>query len=34
MSRHHVIDSSPSTIHWGVFDPTLKPVKTVQSGDP
>ena len=33
MSRHHVIDSSPSTIHWGVFDPTLKPVKTVQSGD-
>jgi acetamidase/formamidase len=33
MSRHHVIDSSPETIHWGVFDPGLKPVITVQSGD-
>ena len=33
MSRHHVIDSSPETVHWGVFDPNLKPVVTVQSGD-
>lgn len=33
MSRHHVIDSSPETVHWGVFDPNLKPVLTVQSGD-
>ncbi len=33
MSRHHVIESSPSTVHWGVFDPGLKPVMTVQSGD-
>ncbi len=33
MSRHHVIESSPSTVHWGVFDPALKPLITVQSGD-
>jgi len=33
MSRHHVVESSPETIHWGVFDPALKPVLTVQSGD-
>jgi acetamidase/formamidase len=33
MSRHHVVDSSPETIHWGVFDPGLKPVVTVKSGD-
>jgi len=33
MTRHHVLDSSPETIHWGVFDPALKPVLTVRSGD-
>ena len=33
MSRHHVLDSSPETIHWGVFDPGLKPVLAVRSGD-
>jgi acetamidase/formamidase len=33
MSRHHVLDSSPETIHWGVFDPGLRPVLTVRSGD-
>jgi len=33
MSRHHVIESSPSTVHWGVFDPALEPLITVQSGD-
>jgi acetamidase/formamidase len=33
MSRHHVVDSSPETVHWGVFDPALRPVLTVNSGD-
>ena len=33
MTRHHVLDSSPETIHWGIFDPGLKPVLTVRSGD-
>lgn len=33
MSRHHVVDSSPETVHWGVFDPALRPVLTVESGD-
>ena len=33
MSRHHVVDSSPDTVHWGVFDPALRPVLTVESGD-
>ena len=33
MSRHHVVEASPETVHWGVFDPSLRPVLTVESGD-
>ena len=33
MSRHHVVESGPDTVHWGVFDPALRPVLTVDSGD-
>ena len=33
MSRHHVVEASPETIHWGVFDPSLRPILTVESGD-
>ena len=33
MSRHHVVEASPDTIHWGVFDPSLRPILTVESGD-
>ena len=30
---HHHLKSSPETCHWGIFDATLPPVLTVQSGD-
>ena len=33
MSQHHVLPASPETCHWGFFDPALKPVLTVASGD-
>ena len=33
MSRHHVVESTPETIHWGFFDAGLKPVLTARSGD-
>jgi acetamidase/formamidase len=33
MTRHHVLESTPETVHWGVFDPALRPVLTVESGD-
>lgn len=33
MSRHHVIDSSPTTIHWGFFDAALRPIAQIASGD-
>lgn len=33
MSRHHVLQSSPGTCHWGYLDAALKPVLDVQSGD-
>jgi acetamidase/formamidase len=29
----HRIDASPTTVHWGHFDATLKPVLAVDSGD-
>ncbi len=32
-ARHHVLDSSPETCHWGVFDAALPPVLRVRSGD-
>jgi acetamidase/formamidase len=33
MGRHHVVESTPETVHWGVFDAALAPVLTVRSGD-
>jgi acetamidase/formamidase len=33
MSRHHVLDASPKTCHWGYLDAALKPVLSVQSDD-
>jgi acetamidase/formamidase len=30
---HHHLKASPSTCHWGYFDPKLKPVLSVKSGD-
>jgi acetamidase/formamidase len=29
----HFLPATPSTVHWGFFDPRLKPVLTVASGD-
>jgi acetamidase/formamidase len=29
----HILPASPSTVHWGFFDPRLPPVLTVASGD-
>jgi len=33
MSKHHVVDATPETCHWGLFDARLEPVLTVRSGD-
>ncbi|MGE5145963.1 MAG: acetamidase/formamidase family protein [Candidatus Eiseniibacteriota bacterium] len=33
MSRHHVLEASPETCHWGYLDAALKPVLKVASGD-
>jgi acetamidase/formamidase len=33
MSRHHVIEATPETIHWGFFDANLPAVLSVRSGD-
>jgi acetamidase/formamidase len=30
---HHFLPATPSTVHWGYFDPRLAPVITVGSGD-
>jgi acetamidase/formamidase len=30
---HHRLDASPTTVHWGHFDGTLKPVIAIDSGD-
>ncbi|MGA8435825.1 MAG: acetamidase/formamidase family protein [Methyloceanibacter sp.] len=30
---HHHLKAGPETCHWGFFDPKLKPVLTVKSGD-
>lgn len=32
-SMVHQLSATPSTVHWGYFDPRLKPVLTVASGD-
>lgn len=32
-ARVHVLPATPSTVHWGYFDPRLTPVLTVESGD-
>src|ERR1700719_1654983 len=29
----HQLPATPSTVHWGYFDPRLEPVLTVASGD-
>ncbi len=29
----HPLPATPSTVHWGYFDPRLEPVLTVASGD-
>ncbi len=31
--RHHTLESSPETCHWGYFDAAQKPVLTIASGD-
>lgn len=33
MTVVHVLAATPSTVHWGYFDPALEPVLTVASGD-
>ncbi len=33
MSRHHRLDPSPETVHWGHFDAALPPKLTVAPGD-
>src|SRR5262249_30789984 len=33
MARHHELNSSPQTCHWGFFDAALQPVLTVEPGD-
>jgi len=33
MSQHHMLRASPETVHWGFFDPGLKPVLRIASGD-
>lgn len=33
MARHHVLNPSPDTVHWGYFDAALPPRLTVESGD-
>ena len=33
MPRHHELQSSPETCHWGFFDAALKPALEVESGD-
>jgi acetamidase/formamidase len=30
---HHFLPATPSTVHWGFFDPRLEPTLTVASGD-
>ncbi|MDT5339038.1 MAG: hypothetical protein QOD90_4543 [Mycobacterium sp.] len=30
---HHFLPATPSTVHWGFFDPRLTPAVTVASGD-
>lgn len=30
---HHFLPATPSTVHWGFFDPRLAPAVTVASGD-
>lgn len=33
MSRRHILDARPETIHWGHFDASLTPVLNIASGD-
>ena len=33
MPTHHVIDATPSTVHWAYFDATEKPVLEIDPGD-
>ncbi|MEX2617033.1 MAG: acetamidase/formamidase family protein [Alphaproteobacteria bacterium] len=33
MPASHVVDASPETVHWGIFDAALPPVLEIQSGD-
>lgn len=32
-SAPHVLDATPETVHWGFFDPALKPHLTIGSGE-
>src|SRR2546426_12679761 len=29
----HLLRSTPETVHWGLIDPALEPVLTIDSGD-
>lgn len=33
MTKHHQIDATPTTVHWGYFDARLEPVLIIDSGD-
>ncbi len=33
MAKIHQLDAGPTTVHWGYFDATLKPLLTIASGD-
>lgn len=33
MTKHHQIDATPTTVHWGYFDARLEPVLSIDSGD-
>lgn len=33
MAKHHTLDPSPDTVHWGFFDAALPPKLEVDSGD-
>ena len=33
MSRHHILNPTPQTVHWGHFDAALPAVCTIDSGD-
>ena len=33
MAKHHTLNPSPETVHWGYFDAAIPPKLTIESGD-